>query len=84
MSPPAENVTELSAEKVATYLRSVGRADTDLASTVWATSLSSTHISHKKICRKQFFAGHGAGSEVELGTEDDDCSPAESTGAIFG
>jgi len=38
MSHQAENVTDLLNEKVATYLRSVERADTELASTLWATS----------------------------------------------
>jgi ketosteroid isomerase-like protein len=37
MSHQAENVTDLLNEKIATYLRSVERADTGLAATVWAT-----------------------------------------------
>jgi hypothetical protein len=38
MSHQTENVIDLLAEKVATYLRSVEHADTELASTLWATS----------------------------------------------
>jgi hypothetical protein len=38
MSHQTENVIDLLAEKLATYLRSVEHADAELASTLWATS----------------------------------------------